>query len=232
VSTGHGFIVSTPERRPGRRRGVSRWAKASGLLAAALLAACATQQPVTVYKPSANAPQARLLMRGSIGAGEFYGVYLMSDPYACKGLQRVGAGSAKTDPPAVSIDATGLATVEVFFTKPDNRSYCRIRWSFYPKEKRSYLVAAQQSATECRARVMDATDPDAIKVESTAVRRNVGANPCVPMSQIQASTIKQIQADTSAAQPQARTADDGKGKDVTLQPSNDDALKGLIGSGS
>ena len=228
MDTGHESIVAPRERRRGR--GIAGWA--AGVLVTALLASCATQQPIAPYKPNPSAPQARLLMRGAIGSGETYGVYLMNDPHACKGLQRVGVGSAKGDPPAAAIEATGLATVEVFFTKPDNRSYCRIRWSFYPKEKRSYLVVAQQSPTECRARVMDATDPDAIKVESTAVRRNVGTNPCVPMSQIQALQNKQPQTDVGTSLPQIKPSDSGKDKDVTLQPGNDDDLKGLIGSGS
>jgi hypothetical protein len=121
-------------------------------------------------------------MRGSVQAGETYGVYLFREPQGCTGLEQVGIGTTNADPVTTTIAANRLSTAEVLLTKP-NRTSCRVRWSFEPVVGRKYLVAASSTPTGCTAQILDATDPRTIVPEPSSRRRDVGGRLCVPMAQ-------------------------------------------------
>jgi len=148
--------------------------------AAVVLAGCVVH--IVDYKPATGDKTARLLMRGSVSYGETYGIYLFEDPEGCRGMQRVGFGSQGKDPDAVTIDATRLATVDVLFAR-SGRNYCRVRWSFYPKPGKTYLVRSAFLGERCRVLVFDASDPEKIELEKTSRRRDVGMNVCVPIAE-------------------------------------------------
>ena len=78
---------------------------------------------------------------------------------------------------------------------------------------------ATARAHACSARVLDATDPDAIKPDATAVRRNASGNACMPLTVAQA-----------ARNAKSDSGQGGAGKDeANLRPgASADDLKGLM----
>jgi len=148
--------------------------------AALLLAACATPRaPVKVppYAAPAGVATARLLSRGTVGAGDAYGVIIFDDATNCAGPRMAGAGNATRPPKATEIEAGRIATLDFLAVRPD-KTTCRVRWSFTPTAGKTYLVAGAWTATGCNARLLDATDPDRMRAETTAQRRNTGGSAC------------------------------------------------------
>ena len=134
-------------------------------------------QPTPAYvAPPAGAATARLLMRGTLAPGDTYGVFLLGDD--CTRAQRVGIGNAQKNPDGTRITATGLSTLEVLVLKPTRDIY-RVRLSFMPQAGHSYVVTTQSMAAGARALVLDATQPDAMKLEPTLRRRDVTGNACL-----------------------------------------------------
>jgi hypothetical protein len=187
-----------------------------------LLTACA-QQPIRKYVPPQSGPTARLLMRSTLEAGERYGVFLMESDNDCKDMRIVAAGAPQRDPAAVAISASGVRTLDIYVRKSD-RDACRVRWSFYPKPGRQYLVSTKSTPTGCSAMIYDATDVDAMKPEATLLRRDVPGNVCVPLAS--SKTLAQLagqrdQGSSSAAAPRAAQLPSGV---------SDDDLKALTGA--
>jgi hypothetical protein len=179
--------------------------------AALLLAACA--QPVAKYQAPTAGPTARLLMRGAMQPGDRYGIFLADSADDCKGMRIAAAGGAGVDPAAIKISAQGLRTVDMFVSKAD-RTSCRVRWSFTPQAGRSYLVQARSTPGGCSALILDATDVDAMKLETSLIRRDVPGNVCVPLAQ--SKTIAQLGAATaggSTAQTRAPQSPSGVAED-------------------
>lgn len=194
--------------------------RASALLPAlALLAACATPLPTASGLPRhaapASGPTARLLVRAVVPAGDLYGVYLHDDALACTGPRIAAAGAAGRQPAATTIVAGQLTTLDFTLFKP-TRASCVVRWSFTPEAGKTYLVTGLGHAAGCTARVFDATDPDAIKPVTQAVRRNNATRQCMGLDEARAA---------AANAPVGGQA----GGDAVLRPgATGDDLKGLL----
>jgi len=166
--------------RPVARRRV-RWPGIA--VAAALLAACAVPKPAAplkAYAVPSGVPTARLLSRGAVTPGDVYGVFVFDDAGNCSGPRLAASGNATRAPKATEIEAGRTATLDFMVLRPD-KSTCRIRWSFTPTAGKTYLVAGALSGTNCSARVLDASDPDNIRPEATAQRRNAGSATCTAL---------------------------------------------------
>ena len=171
------------------RRSVARCAPLAATALALLFAGCASPPPapkVPNYAAPADAPTARLVMRGSVPSGDAYGVVVYDDADQCKGPRMAGVGTTSRTPATVPLAAGALTTVDFVLVKP-NKESCRLRWSFTPVAGRSYLINGLAYGNSCRAALLDATNPDAMVTPAGAVRRDVKGNACVPMSQARAA---------------------------------------------
>ena len=148
-----------------------------------LLAACANRLLTTPYvAPPPGVPSARLLMRNAVAPADSYDVAVYADAPGCSGRQRVGAGTRAADVETTRIAADRWQTVDVTVHKPGNLS-CTIRWSFMPRQGRSYVVFAGSTAKGCSSGVRDVTTPDIpALVEATLRRRDVAGVACLPLS--------------------------------------------------
>ncbi|MGZ8259064.1 MAG: hypothetical protein ACXWUL_00770 [Caldimonas sp.] len=167
---------------PAGWRGAAPWPAAA--LAAALLTSCATPRavaPLPPYVVPAGAPTARLLSRGAVTPGDRYGVFVLDDAEKCAGPRLAATGNATQAPKATQIVAGRTATVDFVVLRPD-KTACRVRWSFTPIAGKTYVVAGALVGSGCNARVLDATDPDRVRAEATAQRRNLGTNACSPLA--------------------------------------------------
>ena len=197
----------------GRRIGV-RWAMVA--LAGALVGACATPPKkaaqVPPYVAPAGAQTARLLSRGAVNAGDAYGILVYDDAVNCAGPRIASAGSSLKTPKATDIEAGRTTTLDFLVAHPDKTS-CRIRWSFTPAAGKTYLVAGALTTKGCSARLLDATDPDHMKAETSAQRRNLGGSACSAL----------------VAKPALPAAGDHAGEAVLRPGATADDLQGLIG---
>jgi hypothetical protein len=168
-----------PDRSPARRRGVARGLTVA--LTLALLGACATPTKKAMQAPAyvapAGAQTARLLSRGTVNAGDAYGIFVFDDAVNCSGPRIASAGNAARTPKATEIEAGRTTTLDFVVAHPDNTA-CRVRWSFTPAAGKTYLVAGALTAKGCSARLLDATDPDHMKAEGSAQRRNLNGSVC------------------------------------------------------
>jgi len=162
------------------RRSVSLAAIAG---AAMLLAGCAAPaQPVPRYVPPSAGPTARLVMRANLPAGERYDVFVLDETDRCAGHRLVGAGDAAHHPESTLLATDRPQTLEFRFERTDNRM-CVVRWTFSPAPGRSYLFSGVGLPQACRAGLIDMSDPDHLRRETTALRRNSPAQACVPLAQ-------------------------------------------------
>jgi hypothetical protein len=186
----------------------------------ALAAGCAAPRPpLAKYTVPMQGPTAKVVMRGSLVANDFYGVFLFDDAERCQGPRLVGAGRNGRDAPSTAFVAGRPSTVDYVMFSPT--SSCRVRWSFTPQAGRTYLftgrVVTGVPGAACAARLLDATDPDKIVPVAEAVRRDQGGSACLPSPQARA---------LSASRP-AGSRDEGD--TAVLRPgAGDDDLKGLI----
>jgi hypothetical protein len=191
-------------------------ARLLGVLTPLLVAGCATPPTkLPKYAVPDGAPTAKLVMRGSVPSGDVFGVFVHDDAENCKGARLAGAGSSTRNPVTVPLAAGALTTVDFMLVKP-NKESCLVRWSFKPEAGKSYLVNGMAFGAGCRAGLVDATNPDAMKAPAGIVRRDGKGTACVPMAQ--------------AAKP----ADSAKGGQdqgaAVLRPAaSADDLQGLIG---
>ncbi|RQP22383.1 hypothetical protein [Piscinibacter terrae] len=196
---------------------------AGAMAAAALLASCvatAPPRPLVKYVPPTGGPTARLVMRGTVPAGELFSVNVFEDAEKCEGTKLVGVGSSTVTPKSSSVVANAVTTVEYRVDKPALRQVCVMRWTFTPVAGRSYLVRGQSTPTGCGAAVFDMTDPENIKFEPTALRRNPKGSACVPIGQSKALGV-------AGAASSATSGDSGDA--VLRQGAGSEELQGLIG---
>lgn len=200
----------------GRDRSIARWSR-RGLQAAAVLAlaACATPRtPPTPYVPPTTGPTAKLVMRGAVPQGDLYGVYVLKDSERCAGSTLVGYGGFGRNPTSTTLAANQVTTLQFLLLKP-NKAVCVVRWSFTPMEGRSYLLNARAlQSQQCAALIMDMSDPEKLKPEPTALRRNPGNVPCLPLAQSKPLPLHDPQ--------------QAGGEAVLRQSDNTDDLKGLM----
>lgn len=191
---------------------------------AVLLTACAGTPPSSPVKASApvprytsvtTGPSARLIMRTKLeGTATLYGVNVLANSDDCSQRQTVGGAKAGVVAlPTVALAAGRMATVEFVGVNADKK-VCLVRWSFTPVAGQAYLLQSAFDGARCTSTVLNATDPDAIRVESGALRRNPATDKvCVPLGQARAIVP---------------TPGAGRG-DATLSPGADASeLKGLI----
>ncbi|UUX97962.1 hypothetical protein [Aquabacterium sp. J223] len=188
--------------------------------AAGLLGGCAappTAPPATpslpAYSAPATGPTARLVMRGTLPAGRVYAVTVYDDPEQCTGVRTIGSGSAGKHPDSTLLAAGRLTTLEFVLVKP-GQGACPVRWTFTPQAGRTYLLSGSETAQGCVAGVLDMTDPERIRPDAGARRRNplgTGAR-CLPLAQSPLAQLAQAGAagDDAVLRPNA-TADDLKG---------------------
>ena len=187
----------------------------------ALVGGCATTpspaKPVPRYVAPTDGATAKLVMRGDVRGG-VYGVVAYDDAENCTGLRMVGSGSAGRNPPSTTLAADRLTTLAYMFVRKEPKQACVVRWSFKPMPGKTYLVSGTAGETGCgSARLIDATDPDQMREEPSAVRRNVAANACMPLAQ-------------SKSVVAAATAGGEINGEAVLRPgATSDDLGGLIG---
>lgn len=187
------------------------------VLAGALLAGCATPPPkLPPYAVAAGVPTAKLIMRGGVPTGDLFGVFVFDDAENCKGPRLAGAGGSTKNPPTVSLAAGTPTTVEFMLLKA-NKESCALRWTFTPTAGKSYLVNGIAFGAGCRASLVDASDPDAMKAPADLVRRNQSGQACMNLAQAR------------AAQPSTSLGGQDQGNAVLRPGANTDDLKGLIG---
>lgn len=183
-----------------------------------LLAACVvppTKSTAKYVAPTAG-PTAKLVMRGNVPAGDLYGVYIYGDSEHCAGPRIVGAGSGARNPVSTTVAANQMTTVEFLLFKP-NKQYCSIRWSFTPLSGKTYLLRGVAQPNACAAGVLDMSNPEDIKPEPTALRRNPTGSTCLPISQSKAASL--------AGSDKGTTGNDA----VLRQGAGAEDLQGLIG---
>ena len=209
--------VTSMDKQPSSHRLRSCSAGVAVAAVALLLAGCANQRPrLPPYAVPSGVPTAKLVMRGAVPSGDLFGVFVLEDAENCKGPRLAGAGSSTRNPATVPLKAGTLATVEFVLMRP-NRDTCALRWSFTPQEGKSYLVNGGAYGAGCRASLLDASDPDAMKPPAGLVRRDAKGNACVALAQARAVG----QGDAVGGQDE--------GAAVLTPSANTDDLKGLIG---
>lgn len=187
-----------------------------GLLAVAVLAGCAAPTKTTQkYVPPASGPSAKLVMRGVVPAGDIYGVYVLQDSERCTDYRMVGVGNSTRNPVTTTLPAGQLSTLEFMLVKP-NKQFCSIRWSFTPVAGKTYLLRGAAVGAGCGALVHDMSDPENLKLEPTALRRNPVGNNCLPISQSKGINLKAANVDAG-------------GEAVLRQGAGAEDLQGLIG---
>ena len=192
------------------------FALARVIACAALLAGCAAPKAsIPAYVSPSSGPTARFLVRGSVPAGDRYGVFVLQKSETCAGPLLVGTGDAQRHPDASALAANSVQTVEFRLVSADKKT-CAIRWTFTPIAGKTYLLRGTGQQTSCGALIMDMTDADHMKPEPTALRRNPGTSACLPISQ-----SKSI-----ASRGGAGAADDDA---VLRQGADAGDLEGLIG---
>jgi hypothetical protein len=167
-------------------------------VAAALIAACAAPLPSAAppgtpplrHEAPTSGPSARLLTRAAVGTGDVFGLFVLDDSIACTGLRAAAAGNAARQAAATALVAERMTTLDFRIVRADKRS-CMARWTFTPGAGRSYLVAGAATATGCNMRLLDATDPDAIKPVTQALVRNATGKPCLSLDDARAARDRQ-----------------------------------------
>jgi hypothetical protein len=198
--------------------------RVAALLLSAGLGSCA-QHTVPNYSPIFTGPSARLLMRAQLAPREIYGVYSLAGTDDCSKPQLVGTGNATKNPTATVIAAGKMNTLDILVLKPDNGA-CKLRWSFVPKANHSYLVNARSLTGGCAALILDATDPDNISPEQSALRRNYSGQKCVPLSSSLTYAQLEARGKDQADQELPTSTQPTTG---TPQPLDDADLKALTG---
>lgn len=163
-----------------RRLVTQRPLVAALVVALAGLAGCAAPRTPPYVGPS-GADTARLLARGFVGEREFYAVYVFENAAACADMRLAGVGNRDRTVRATTLPADRVATVSFAVSHLDTRQVCAVRWSFWPVAGRTYVVVGRGTEKGCSARVVDATDPDNLKPEPTAQRRNPEGQMCAAL---------------------------------------------------
>ena len=184
-------------------------------LAAALTAGCATPPANNAarmprYEAPPGASTAKLAVRGAVPSGDYFGVLVYDDGDNCKSPRLAGAGSATRNPESVALAAGGLQTLAFVIVKPSKQS-CTVRWSFTPESNKTYVINGGALGSGCTASLLDASNPDRMRVPDGLLRRNAPGVFCMPLAQ--ASAVKSNgarggQSDGAAVLNPGATADD------------------------
>jgi hypothetical protein len=185
------------------------------LIGAVVLSGCATppKPTLTAYSVPAGAVTAKLAVRGAVPTGDYFGVFVYDDADNCKNPRIAGAGSATRNPSTVTLAAGNLQTLAFMILKP-NKESCAVRWSFTPQANKTYVVNGGALGSGCSATLLDATNPDQMRVPAGLVRRNAPGVVCVPLAQasaVGAGTARGGQSDGAAVLNPGATADDLQG---------------------
>jgi hypothetical protein len=192
-------------------------ARTLALAATLLLQACATppKAPAPPYTAPADGATARLVMRANLPTGDRYGVFVLENAETCGGPRLVGTGDATHHPATTVLAADHPQTLEFRLQRSDQRS-CVIRWTFTPSAGKSYLFRGVGLADSCGAGVLDMSDPDHLRPEASALRRNPPGQTCLPIARSQGYGSNGGHADLS-------------GDAVLLDGAGAGDLQGLIG---
>ena len=160
---------------------------------ALLLAACAQRPthapapasvpvPVPAYvAPGPSVASATLVMSHDLQASDWYHVDVFANAERCLGRSRVGTGGNAVDPAPTRLAAGRWQTLETWIHRPGHK--CSIRLSFAPAAGRTYSVVTQGNPDgSCTTMLRDVTDPDAVRLETTARQRDVGGQDCRPLA--------------------------------------------------
>lgn len=184
-----------------------------------ILAGCAAPpQPIPRYTPPASGPTAKLAMRGA--GGDLYGVFVYGDSESCGQKQIAGGARTNGEPPKSIVLAAGQwATLDYVAIDNVRKTQCRVRWSFQPTADRTYVLSGMANTTHCAARVFDATNPDDMKLEPTAIQRSTADNLCLSIADAQERKKR-----ATAKNPVATTKDEP----LLVPSATPEDLKGLI----
>jgi hypothetical protein len=185
-------------RRPGRRlsdRGSTTARLLACGLTTALLGGCAATSgtppaghPSVAPPPAAaSGPTARLLLRGSVPAGDRFAVLKLADAEACKGPSLLIAGTPQKTPDPATLPAGVLTTLDFIILRAGKPS-CGVRWSFTPVAGKTYLMQGLVVGSGCSARLFDASVPDRPVLPPDAALRSHPGQPCLPLEQARAAT--------------------------------------------
>jgi hypothetical protein len=184
------------------------------VLAAALLAGCATQpvkapSPAPAYAAPTSGPTARLLVRVNHSGGR-YTVSSFAQPVSCSQRQEfVSASVREPERQAFTLGANRLQTLS-YMQQPNDRQACQVIVSFEPRAGKTYLMRNTADAQGCGVELVDASDLEHPALErSRMVRERIGFglndNACKPIL----STSVPVPTGAAAAQaPGSRAKDD------------------------
>jgi hypothetical protein len=189
-----------------------------GPLAAALVAGCATPSAnnaakLPPYAAPPGASTAKLAVRGAVPSGDYFGVLVYDDADNCKSPRLAGAGSSTRNPESVALAAGGLQTLAFVIVKPNKQS-CSVRWSFTPQSNKTYVINGGALGSGCTASLLDASNPDRMRVPDGLVRRTAPGVFCVPLAQapaVKGNGTRGGQSDGAAVLNPGATADDLQG---------------------
>jgi hypothetical protein len=192
------------------------------LVAAALATGCATppgtaKSTIPAYAAPAGAATAKLAIRGAVPTGDYFGVLVYDDADNCKSPRIAGAGSSTRNPNTVALAAGNLQTLAFMTVKP-NKDTCVVRWSFTPEVNKTYVVSGGALGAGCSANLLDATNPDQMRVPAGLVRRNAPGMICLPLAQA-----------VPVRSANARNGGQSDGAAVLNPGASADDLQGLIG---
>jgi hypothetical protein len=185
-------------------------------LAAALVAGCATPPANNAKLPKYEAPPgtstAKLAVRGAVPSGDYFGVLVYDDADHCKNPRLAGAGSSSRNPDSVALAAGGMQTLAFVIVK-SNKQSCTVRWSFTPEANKTYVINGGALGSGCTASLLDASNPDRMRVPDGLLRRNAPGVFCVPLAQATAvkGGARGGQSDGAAVLNPTATADDLQG---------------------
>jgi hypothetical protein len=186
-------------------------------LVTALVAGCATPPANNAarmprYEAPPGASTAKLAVRGAVPSGDYFGVLVYDDADNCKNPRLAGAGSSTRNPDSVAL-AAGPQTLAFVIVKPNKQS-CAVRWSFTPQASKTYVINGGALGSGCTASLLDASNPDRMRVPDGLLRRNAPGVFCVPMAQataVKANGARGGQSDGAAVLNPGATADDLQG---------------------
>jgi len=109
--------------------------------------------------------------------------------------------------------AGGMQTLAFVIVKANKQS-CTVRWSFTPQSNKTYVINGGALGSGCTASLLDASNPDRMRIPDGLLRRNAPGVFCVPLAQataIKGGDSRGGQSDGAAVLNPGATADDLQG---------------------
>ena len=138
-------------------------------------------------------------------------------PPAASARETSASTSARLSHEIESSASVCVLVSQICFVVKSANNYCSVRYTFTPLAGKTYLLSGASVEKGCAARVMDMSDPEHIKPELGALRRNPTGLACLPLSQSRAASV--------AGHDAAHVS----GEAVLRQGAGTDDLQGLIG---